>query len=85
MGIKVRTYGTGGQHALCPVPHPHYDKEGDQMTAKKTPKVEEVTFPLNDVPYEMLRLAWPFKTTKEHELIRKWARKQTKVRRISFL
>ena len=56
-----------------------------EMTDKKTPKVEEVTFPLNEVPYEMLRLAWPFKTTKEHELIRKWARKQTKVRRISFL
>jgi hypothetical protein len=55
------------------------------MTAKKTPKVEEVTFPLNEVPYEMLRLAWPFKTAREHELILKWARKQTKVRKISFL
>jgi hypothetical protein len=56
-----------------------------EMTDKKTPKVEEVTFPLNEVPYEMLRLAWPFKTAREHELILKWARKQTKVRRISFL
>ena len=55
-----------------------------EMTAKKTPKVEEVTFPLNDVPYEMLRLAWPFKTAREHELILKWARKQTKIRRIVF-
>jgi hypothetical protein len=55
-----------------------------EMTAKKTPKVEEVTSPLNDVPYEMLRLAWPFKTAREHELILKWARKQTKIRRIVF-
>jgi hypothetical protein len=55
-----------------------------EMTAKKTPKVEEVTFPLNDVPYEMRKLAWPFKTSKEHELILKWARKQTKIRRIVF-
>jgi len=55
------------------------------MTAKKTPKVEEVTFPLNEVPYEMMRLAWPFKTAREHELILKWARKQTKVRKILFL
>jgi hypothetical protein len=54
------------------------------MTDKKTPKVEEVTFPLNDVPYEMFRLAWPFKTAREHELILKWARKQTKVKRIIF-
>jgi hypothetical protein len=51
------------------------------MTAKK---VEEITFPLNDVPYEMIKLAWPFKTTKEHKLILKWARKQTKIRRIVF-
>jgi hypothetical protein len=55
-----------------------------EMTAKKTPKVEEVTSPLNDVPYEMRKLAWPFKTPKEHELILKWARKQTKIRRIVF-
>jgi len=56
-----------------------------EMTDKKTPKVEEVTFSLNEVPYEMMRLAWPFKTAREHELILKWARKQTKVRKISFL
>jgi hypothetical protein len=56
-----------------------------EMTTKKTPKPEEVTFPLNEVPYEMLRLAWPFKTAREHELILKWARRQTRVRKILFL
>jgi len=50
----------------------------------QTPKVEEVSSPLNDVPYEMLRLAWPFKTPIEHELILKWARNQTKARKIVF-
>jgi hypothetical protein len=50
----------------------------------ETPKVEEVTSPLNDVPYEMIRLAWPFKTQREHELILKWARSLTKVRKIVF-
>ena len=55
-----------------------------KTTKPQTPKVEEVTFPLNDVPYEMFRLAWPFKTAREHELILKWARKQTKVKRIIF-
>jgi hypothetical protein len=50
----------------------------------ETPKVEEVSCPLNDVPYEMLRLAWPFNTAREHELIRKWAKKQTVTRKIVF-
>jgi len=55
-----------------------------KTTKPQTPKVEEVTYPLNDVPYEMIRLAWPFKTQREHELILKWSRSLTKVRKIVF-
>lgn len=57
--------------------------KGEKPKNKK-PTKPEVIFPLNDVPYEMLRLAWPFRTPEEHQLILGWAKKQTKVRKILF-
>jgi hypothetical protein len=38
----------------------------------------------DDPPLESLRMAWPFKTDEERKEIRKWIRKQTKVRKIQF-
>ena len=37
-----------------------------------------------DLPLDSLRMAWPFKTDKEREEIRKWMRKQEKARKIQF-
>ncbi len=39
---------------------------------------------VDDPPLESLRMAWPFKTDEERKEIRKWIRKQTKVRKIQF-
>lgn len=36
-------------------------------------------------PLEAVRMAWPFKTESERELIRKWFKKQSKVQRIENL
>jgi len=38
----------------------------------------------DDPPLDSLRMAWPFKTDEERKEIRKWIRKQTKVRKIQF-
>lgn len=38
-----------------------------------------------DLPIEAVRMAWPFKTEEERELIRKWFKKQTKIRKIKML
>ena len=35
-------------------------------------------------PLDSLRMAWPFKTDEERKEIRKWMRKQNKVRKIEF-
>jgi hypothetical protein len=35
-------------------------------------------------PLDSLRMAWPFKTDEERKEIRKWMRKQNKVRKIKF-
>lgn len=36
-------------------------------------------------PLDSIRMAWPFKTEAERELIRKWFKKQDKARRIENL
>ncbi len=38
----------------------------------------------NDLPLDSLRMAWPFKTDEERKEIRKWMRKQNKIRKIQF-
>lgn len=38
-----------------------------------------------DPPLESVRMAWPFKTEEERELIRKWFKKQTKSRKVQLL
>jgi hypothetical protein len=38
----------------------------------------------DDPPLDSLRMAWPFKTDEERREIRKWMRKQEKVRKIQF-
>ena len=38
----------------------------------------------DDPPLDSLRMAWPFKTDEERKEIRKWMRKQNKVRKIQF-
>ena len=38
----------------------------------------------NDLPLDSLRMAWPFKTDEERGEIRKWMRKQEKVRKVQF-
>lgn len=47
-------------------------------------KPEHQQLDIVDPPIEAVRMAWPFKTEKERELIRKWMRKQKKVRRIEI-
>jgi hypothetical protein len=39
----------------------------------------------DDPPLDSLRMAWPFKTDEERKEIRKWMRKQNKVRKIEFM
>lgn len=39
----------------------------------------------DDPPLDSLRMAWPFKTDEERKEIRKWMRKQSKVRKIEFM
>ncbi len=38
-----------------------------------------------DPPIESVRMAWPFKTEEEREVIRKWFKRQNKVRKIKML
>ena len=38
-----------------------------------------------DPPIEAVRMAWPFKTEEEREVIRKWFKRQDKVRKIKML
>lgn len=38
-----------------------------------------------DPPLDAVRMAWPFKTEEERQLIIKWMRKQTKKRKIEML
>jgi hypothetical protein len=47
-------------------------------------KPEHQYLDATDLPIDSMRMAWPFKTEKERNLIAKWMRKQTKVRRIKF-
>ena len=51
-----------------------------------TPEVQaQIADTYKGIPMDSIRLAWPFKTEEERELIRKWMRKQTKARKIQFL
>lgn len=38
-----------------------------------------------DPPIDAVRMAWPFKTEEEREVIRKWFKRQNKVRKIKML
>lgn len=38
----------------------------------------------DDLPLDSLLMAWPFKTDEERKEIRKWMRKQNKIKKIEF-
>ena len=52
----------------------------DQLVSKEHQYANE-----SNLPMDSIKMAWPFKTEKERELIKKWMRKQTKNRKVELL
>ena len=61
------------------------DKEVDWFLVNQLVPEEHQYRDVVDPPLEAVRMAWPFKTEEERELIRKWMRKQNRIRKIEMV